>query len=61
MLAWHGDGTPRMDRKGRAMTPKAKAREKIDHQLAQAGWLVQDLKLLKTDAARTRAKKKVSP
>ncbi|MEO7400728.1 MAG: DEAD/DEAH box helicase family protein [Polaromonas sp.] len=26
------------------MTPEAKAREKIDHKLAQAGWLVQDLK-----------------
>jgi len=49
-----------MDRKGRVMTPEAKAREKIDHKLAQAGWLTQDLKQLKTDAARTRAKKKVS-
>lgn len=28
------------------MTPEAKAREKIDQKLAQAGWVVQDLKQL---------------
>ncbi|MEP6965979.1 MAG: DEAD/DEAH box helicase family protein, partial [Polaromonas sp.] len=33
------------------MTPEAKAREKIDLKLAQAGWLVQDLKQLNLDAA----------
>ena len=33
------------------MTPEAKAREKIDHQLAQAGWLVQDFKQLNLGAA----------
>jgi type I restriction enzyme R subunit len=33
------------------MTPEAKAREKIDLKLAQAGWLVQDLKLLNLGAA----------
>lgn len=33
------------------MTPEAKAREKIDHQLVQAGWVVQDLKQLNLGAA----------
>lgn len=33
------------------MTTEAKAREKIDLKLAQAGWLVQDLKLLNLGAA----------
>jgi type I restriction enzyme R subunit len=33
------------------MTPEARAREQIDHKLAQAGWLVQDLKLLNLGAA----------
>ncbi|CAN5425369.1 type I restriction-modification enzyme R subunit C-terminal domain-containing protein [soil metagenome] len=33
------------------MTPEAKAREAIDHKLAQAGWLVQDLKQLNLGAA----------
>ena len=28
------------------MTPEAKARERIDHKLAAAGWVVQDLKQL---------------
>ena len=40
-----------MERKGRAMTPEAKAREKIDHKLVQAGWLVQDIKQLNLGAA----------
>ena len=33
------------------MTPEAKARERIDHKLTQAGWLVQDLKQLNLGAA----------
>ena len=33
------------------MTPEAKAREKIDHKLALAGWQVQDLKQLNLGAA----------
>ncbi len=33
------------------MTPEAKAREKIDSKLAQAGWLVQDLKQLNLGAS----------
>ena len=33
------------------MTPEAKARETIDHKLAKAGWVVQDLKQLNLAAA----------
>ena len=33
------------------MTPEAKAREKIDEKLAQAGWVVQDLKQINLGAA----------
>ena len=33
------------------MTPESKVREKIDHKLAQAGWLVQDIKQLNLGAA----------
>ena len=33
------------------MTPEARAREKIDHKLVQAGWLVQDVKQLDLGAA----------
>ena len=40
-----------MGRKGRIMTPEAKAREKIDQKLVHAGWLVQDLKQLNLGAA----------
>ena len=32
------------------MTPEAKARETIDAKLAQAGWLVQDMKELNPGA-----------
>ncbi|MDO8940254.1 MAG: type I restriction-modification enzyme R subunit C-terminal domain-containing protein [Methylicorpusculum sp.] len=34
------------------MTPEAKARQEIDHKLAQAGWLVQDMKQLNLGAAQ---------
>ena len=40
-----------MGRKGKVMTPEAKAREKIDQKLAQAGWLVQDFKKINLSAA----------
>jgi len=33
------------------MTPEATARETIDRKLASAGWLVQDVKEIKTYAA----------
>ena len=32
------------------MTPEARAREQIDQKLAQAGWVIQDMKLLNLSA-----------